>query len=236
MFEGAGPRRLSSRAFVLFDIDGTLIRRAGPHHKRALTEAVRLVTGKSASLDHIPTQGMLDSELFRLMLEEIGVAEDEITVHLPELARVAQQVYLNDHPDDLTDKLCPGAPGLLVQLKEAGIPVALVTGNLSAIAWRKMELCGLRSYFILGAFAEQGHRRADLVGVALADAHNRAIAGPATRVSLIGDHQNDIRAARAHSIRAVATATGFSRYEELFAERPDILVRDLTELTVEQLL
>jgi phosphoglycolate phosphatase-like HAD superfamily hydrolase len=227
---------LSSRAFVLFDIDGTLIRRAGPHHKRALTEAVRLVTGNDTSLEHIPTQGMLDGELFRLMLKQSGLGEDDVAAYLPELVKVAQQVYLNDHPDDLTDKLCPGATGLLMQLKEAGIPVALVTGNLSAIAWRKMELCGLRSYFVFGAFAEQGHRRADLVGVALADACKRTIVGPATRVSLIGDHPNDIRAARAHAIRAIATATGLSPFEELLAERPDILVRDLTELTLDQFL
>jgi beta-phosphoglucomutase-like phosphatase (HAD superfamily) len=36
---------MKSRALVLFDIDGTLVRRAGPHHREALVEAVRAPTG-----------------------------------------------------------------------------------------------------------------------------------------------------------------------------------------------
>ena len=39
---------------VLFDIDGTLIRRAGPHHRQALIDAVRHVTGLETTTDHIP--------------------------------------------------------------------------------------------------------------------------------------------------------------------------------------
>jgi len=35
----------SAPALVLFDIDGTLVRRAGPHHRQALVDAVHRVTG-----------------------------------------------------------------------------------------------------------------------------------------------------------------------------------------------
>ena len=38
-------------ALVLFDIDGTLIRRAGPHHRQALVDAVRHVTGLETTTD-----------------------------------------------------------------------------------------------------------------------------------------------------------------------------------------
>src|ERR1022692_2788549 len=38
-------------ALVLFDIDGTLVRRAGPHHRQALVDAVRRVTGLETSTD-----------------------------------------------------------------------------------------------------------------------------------------------------------------------------------------
>jgi beta-phosphoglucomutase-like phosphatase (HAD superfamily) len=45
-------------ALVLFDIDGTLVRRAGPHHREALVEGVRRVTGLVTSTDDIPVQGI----------------------------------------------------------------------------------------------------------------------------------------------------------------------------------
>ena len=219
-------------ALVLFDIDGTLVRRAGPHHKQALIDAVKLVTGCCASLDGVPTQGMLDGDLLRVMLENAAFPASKIASTLPILMAAAQQCYAENCPADLTDKLCPGVVPLLEELKEAGIPVGLVTGNLAAIGWRKMELAGLRPYFQLGAFADHGETRGELVAAALRQAKAARLIQSNAHVSLVGDHPNDVRAARANGIRAIATATGLSSYTELASERPDILVTDLTELTV----
>ena len=41
-------------ALVLFDIDGTLLRRAGPHHRTALIDAIHRVTGVRTTTDGIP--------------------------------------------------------------------------------------------------------------------------------------------------------------------------------------
>ena len=43
-------------ALVLFDLDGTLVRRTGPRHRQALVDAVRRVTGLETSTDHIPVR------------------------------------------------------------------------------------------------------------------------------------------------------------------------------------
>ena len=59
-------------ALVLFDIDGTLIRRAGPHHRQALVEAVRKVTGLESTTDDIPVQGMLDPNILAIMMKSAG--------------------------------------------------------------------------------------------------------------------------------------------------------------------
>lgn len=223
-------------ALALFDIDGTLLRRAGRHHKLALIESVRLTTGRLASLDGIPTQGMLDCDLLRLLLAQTGASEPEIEAKLPQLIESAQASYLSNSPVDLRSSLCPGVVCLLEGLAKQGIATGLVTGNLSAIGWRKMELAGLRSHFTFGAFAEHGETRAALAALAVQEARCKAIASRSCRISLIGDHPNDIRAARTNGIRAIATATGLSSREELLAERPDILVGDLTELAPEELL
>ena len=57
---------------VLFDIDGTLIRRAGPHHRQALVDAVRAITGIETTTEGVPVQGMLDRDILTVMLRNAG--------------------------------------------------------------------------------------------------------------------------------------------------------------------
>jgi len=56
------------RGLVLFDIDGTLLRRAGPHHRQALIEAVRRATGVETTIEGVPVSGMLDRDIVTQML------------------------------------------------------------------------------------------------------------------------------------------------------------------------
>ena len=63
-------------ALVLFDIDGTLLRKAGPHHREALIAAVRSVTGIETTNHLIPTQGMLDRDIIAVMLRTAGASPD----------------------------------------------------------------------------------------------------------------------------------------------------------------
>jgi phosphoglycolate phosphatase len=116
------------------------------------------------------------------------------------------------------------------------VAIGLVTGNLRAIGWKKMELAGLHHYFHLGAFSEQHATRAQLAKTAIRQARDSGLIPSTARISLIGDHPNDIQAARLNGIQSIATATGVTPWEELQAAGPDILVRDLSELDVRQLL
>lgn len=221
-------------ALVLFDIDGTLIRRAGPHHRQALVEAVRRVTGLETTTDDIPVQGMLDPDILALMMRNAGATAAQVRRAMPELVKTAQSVYVRTCPV-LTRKVCPGVRSLLARLKRVNIPVGLVTGNLTDIAWKKMEQAGLRPYFRFGAFSESARDRAGLVRLAIRRARReRWIDGDAV-ISLIGDHPNDIRAARANGIRAIAVATGVEPAEVLAACAPDVLVSDLRSLSTEVL-
>ena len=60
-------------ALVLFDIDGTLVRKAGPQHRQALEAAAKRVTGLDVTSQGIATQGMLDRDILRQMLEVKGL-------------------------------------------------------------------------------------------------------------------------------------------------------------------
>ena len=227
---GAGP----APALVLFDIDGTLIRKAGPHHREALVEAVRRTLSIESTTDNVPVQGMLDRDILTQMLTNEGVAQREIRRVMPELVRCAQAVYVRRCPN-LEKKVCPGVRSLLYRLYRRGIPAGLVTGNLSRIAWKKMEHAGLRDFFRFGAFAESARDRAGLARMAIRQAKQEGWVARDSRISLIGDHPNDVIAAKANNIQSIAVATGLSPATELAKYAPDVLVEDLRSLRLEQL-
>jgi phosphoglycolate phosphatase len=223
------------QALVLFDIDGTLLRRAGPHHRQALEEAVRRATGFRTTTEGVPVHGMLDRDILAQMLRNAGASPALTRRKMAEIVSRAQSIYARRCPD-LRRKVCPGARMLLYRLSRRGIPTGLVTGNLTRIGWRKMECAGLRHYLRFGAFAELARDRAGLVRIALRHARARGWIDGSSPVALIGDHPNDIRAARANRVRSIAVATGLAGADELAAYSPDVLVPDLRALSMEMLI
>lgn len=226
---------MPASALVLFDIDGTLLRRAGPHHRQALEDAVLHVTGRPATTDGIPVQGMLDGDILLLMLKAAGLKRAEALHALHAIITKAQALYVRRCPD-LRERVCPGAPEFLGGLASLGVPMGLVTGNLSRIGWTKMRRAGLRPHFRFGAFAEQGPTRAALARLAVREARNNRWITPNAAITLVGDHPNDVAAARANGLRSVAVGTGVVPLEDLAACGPDILVPDLRSLSPDRLL
>ena len=219
------------RALVLFDIDGTLIRRAGPHHREALVEAVRAVTGLDTTTDHIPVHGMLDPDILTQMMRDAGASGGFVRRHMRAVIDRAQAIYVRRCPD-LQKKTCPGVRRLLYSIERRGVPAGLVTGNLTRIGWKKMERAGLRRYFRFGAFAETARDRSGLVRLAIGHARKQGWIDGAARISLIGDAPSDVIAARANGIQAIAVHTGISTRAELAALEPDLLLEDLRALTI----
>lgn len=222
-------------ALVLFDIDGTLLRRAGPHHREALEAAVYAITGTKATTDGIPVQGMLDGDILRQMMAAAGLSKPLIQSALPDVMRRAQWLYARRCPD-LRERVCPHADATLQALRRRGAVLGLVTGNLSRIGWKKMERAGLKRHFRFGAFAEMGETRAQLAGLAVKEARRMGWLERGVPVSLVGDHPNDIAAAKANGLKSVAVATGVVPLEELSGHAPDLLLPDFGALNVDELL
>lgn len=217
-------------SLILFDIDGTLLRGAGPHHKDALLEGVRRVTGLSTTFEGIDTAGQLDRDLIVALLRAGGVNEQEIQPVLAEILTACRQCYGANCAPDLSGFVCKGAREALIEFRARGAVLALVTGNLSEIGWRKMELAGLRHFFSLGTFSEDGATRAELARMAAFRAREQDLVSSDCRVALIGDHANDIQAARANGFQSVAVASGVMTAAALARFAPDILLNDLSEL------
>jgi phosphoglycolate phosphatase len=217
------------RALVLFDIDGTLVRRAGPHHREALVQGIRRVTGLDTTTDGIPVQGMLDPDIMTVMLRNAGVSRLRALREMPAMQAAAERYYLRVCPV-LHEKHCPGVEPLLKRLTRRGVLLALVTGNLTRIGWRKLQRAGLRDYFQYGAFGEMASTRAGLARLAIREARRSGRIGRGTPISLIGDAPSDIVAARANRIRSISVKTGITPPAELEAMAPDYLLRDLRDL------
>jgi phosphoglycolate phosphatase-like HAD superfamily hydrolase len=143
--------------------------------------------------------------------------------------RAAERYYLQVCPE-LHDKHCPGVEPVLERLTRRNILLALVTGNLTRIGWRKLERAGLRGYFRFGAFGEMARTRAGLAKLAIRRARREKLIGRDAPVSLVGDATSDIVAAHANGVRAISVQTGITPVEELRRERPDLLLRNLREL------
>jgi phosphoglycolate phosphatase len=214
------------KALILFDIDGTLMRRSGPHHGQALEDAVRLITGVPVSMDRIPTAGMLDRDILNQMMTEAGLPKTRIRSFMPAVVEKAQLLYARRCPD-LTRRICPGVRRLLPKLVQAGAVTGLVTGNLSRIGWKKVERAGLREYFRYGSFAEMGRTRGELAKLARRRALREGWVDRRATVLLVGDHPNDVAAARESGCISVAVATGVIERDELAKHRPDVLIDDL---------
>src|SRR5437870_604184 len=121
-----------SSSLILFDIDGTLVRRTGLHHRHALVDAIRQVSGLETTTDGMPVHGMLDPDILTLMLRAAGLEDTRIQAAMPDIIEASQNLYQTSVPD-LRDKACPGVAALLNQLNETGAVLALVTGNLTRI-------------------------------------------------------------------------------------------------------
>jgi phosphoglycolate phosphatase len=220
---------LNYKALVLFDIDGTLTRRAGPHHRDALAVGIRRVTGLETTTDGIPVQGMLDPVILATMMRRAGAQASHVRESMPAVMRAAERYYLRVVPE-LRHAHCPGVEPVLERLTRRNILLALVTGNLTRIGWRKLERAGLRDYFRFGAFGEMAKTRAGLAKLAIRQARREKLIERDAPISLIGDATSDIVAAHANGIRAISVQTGITPVAELVREHPDVLLRDLREL------
>lgn len=223
-------------SLVLFDIDGTLLRGAGGPHRQALIDGIRQVTGVETHLNGVSTSGMLDRDLIRHMLDAAGYAQRRTRTVMREVVAACQRAYVGNCADDLSSAVCGGVRELLEQLRQQRAVLGLVTGNLSEIGWKKMSQAGLHEYFAVGAFAEDGTTRARLARVARQRAIKAGLVGAQAKVSLIGDHMNDVAAAKANGFQAIAVASGLTPADELARSEPDILIRSLNELPVSALL
>lgn len=215
----------------LFDIDGTLLRRMPPAHRQALCDAALELFGVRIAPGELGlTAGMTDTAIARRTLLGAGVAEREIAAGLARFHDVAAEAYQRHVSADLTAYHTPHALETLDWLRERGVALGLVTGNIERIAWVKLAAARMDGYFACGAFGDEAEAREALPPLALARARHvfgRNFAPAETYI--VGDTPADIGCGVAHSLRTIAVATGPAHaLDDLRGCAPDHLFADLS--------
>lgn len=220
---------------LLWDIDGTLIRsvRTGGY-KDYTIPVLEEIFGTSGQLATMRVSGMTDLQIIAEALRDEGFTHDDIRKRIHEVsARIteeARRVTGNGAP---FFQVIPGVREMLEALDQhPRYRSALLTGNIEAMAYLKMELVGLEKYFRLpGAFGDESHDRKDLPALAAERIREQLKMNlDAEQFIVLGDTPNDIGCAQHFGARAVALGTGrFYSAEELLACDPDAFLPDLSD-------
>jgi phosphoglycolate phosphatase len=217
----------------LFDIDGTLLRGMPPAHRQAICDAAhRIFSVPLAPMDLGLTAGMTDTSIIVRALEAAQVSGEDIQAGLPDFFVAAAEAYERYVTPDLRPYHTPHARLTLERLRETGVCLGLVTGNIQRIAWVKLRAAELAEYFADGGFGDEAAEREQLPPLAIARLekyYQRTFLSE--QVVVVGDTPQDIACGKAWGLATVAVATGpvHSR-EELRAAGGDYVFDDLSGL------
>ena len=218
---------------LLFDIDGTLVARAGRAHSEALAGAIREVHGVDPRdlRDVIGPAGRTDGEIARLILLNLGISARRIDERADDVREACCRIYAQTVPADLSDLVIPGVAQLLSWLGgRDDVELALLTGNYEPVAHLKLARAGIGKWFPSGqgAFGSDSEDRAALPAIARRRAARAGVVYPRARTIVIGDTPRDIACARADGVRCIAVATGQFGVDELVDA--DAVARNPSEL------
>jgi len=126
------------------------------------------------------------------------------------------------------NRVFPGIPEALNAFRASGHTLQVVTARSATSARHVVRHFALDGYFdaVHGPEpADHACDKADLVLAAL-----RAGDASASQTIMIGDRADDIRAARAHGVRAIAVGWGYGAPAEIAAAQPDFVAATVTDL------
>lgn len=218
---------------ILWDIDGTLVWRAAEAHAKAVIAATREVHGP-IEIAVGDVAGRTDRAIVRMMLRAGGINDGLIDAGMDRLLRLAADHYTRSGPADLSHTVLPGMPELLASFTgDPQVRQGLVTGNIEAVAHRKLTAAGLAGPLQpwVGAYGSDHEDRNELVPIAqqrASDLHGLSERWPGHATVIVGDTPHDIACARAGGAHAIAVTTGAYGREALIGA--DAIVDDAAEL------
>ena len=200
---------------ILFDIDGTLLSSAATEHDERLRylETIREVVGKEPSVQPARFAGMVDPQICRILLSEVGLPDDKVDYFLPTvLARMGEIYRKMDKNVVLNDGVRELLPLLAKSPKHS---LGVLTGNLLTVATEKLTSAKIVSYFSDLFCADRYVDRASLVGDAVRSCVAKYKLPGHRNVLIVGDTPRDITAANTSGATSIGVASGVFSMSQL---------------------
>ncbi len=219
---------------ALFDIDGTLLVDDASTHGEAMTDAMRRVYSidlPDDAVQRVAPWGKTDLRIAREVLHAAGLRDRAIDAGLARWVTVAGALFASLAPQaHAAWRQRDGLRTALDTLDGAGVRLALLTGNLRAVAEVKLACMGLADRFeiAISAFGNDAEDRRELGAIARTRAAAPAAAWRRERTVVIGDTPSDIATARADGLRSIVFASG--RYPGLALDGATVIASDMTKL------
>jgi len=214
---------------VLFDIDGTLITDGGAA-RAAYAAALEATYGYRGDLRRYDFSGRTDPQITHTVLRDAGLEPRDIDTRMDALWTVYLEHLAANAPGRV--RALPGIAALLDALAaDAGVTLALLTGNIEPGARVKLAGADLNRYFPFGAFGSDSAKREALPPIAVARAAAATgIDFRARDVVIVGDSIYDVRCGVPHGATTIAIASGKTPAALLRAENPHHFFESAEEL------
>ena len=215
---------------ILFDVDGTLISDRSQEDddrlsRRRFQNAICDVTGKEPRVTPWRFAGMVDPQICRMLLAELGLNEQTIEDFLPKVIERMESLY---RPMKKTIILNVGVDKLLPILAQSQTHVlGVVTGNVSTICKEKLRAAGIDTYFSEGFYGDGYPDRNHLVEDALQACMSKYHLADRSNTIIVGDTPIDVTAANAANATSVAIASGVYSETELHEAGAEFVFHDL---------
>jgi len=203
----------------LFDIDGTILSTPVSEEGERLRylETIREVVGKEPYVVPSRFAGMVDPQICKILLTEVGLSEEEIDRVIPEvLARIGERYR------EARKKLALNTgvePTLKILTASTGVVTGILTGNLKAVAEEKLRVTGIRSHFSVLFCGDNYFDRTGLVKDAVQTCIAKYRLKKSSDVVIVGDTPRDIEAANASQATSVGIASGIYSMNQLHAAK-----------------
>jgi phosphoglycolate phosphatase-like HAD superfamily hydrolase len=218
------------RAFLLWDVDHTLIENGGAS-KAAYSATFRMLIGREPEAKP-DTHGRTDFEIMANLIAANG--EDPASFNDEEVHRVLVEA-MNLQRDLLARSgyALAGAQHLLEQVQaRPDVVQSVLTGNVPENALTKLAQFDLAKYMDLeiGGYGTDGRQRFELVDAARVKARQRyGYAFTRETTVLVGDTLRDVDAARHGGASIIAVATGVHSQRQLRDAGANVVIADLTD-------
>ncbi|AXJ02565.1 Phosphoglycolate phosphatase, HAD superfamily [Cyclonatronum proteinivorum] len=209
--------------FILFDIDGTLVKVRQGFMPRLIDVLLRKLGRDTIEVGSTSYAGRTDRDIFTKLLKANGICTSNFEALRKTYVETLDEML---SPADLDT--IPGAAEAAEWCYENSSASGLLTGNFREAAFTKLHRAGLDRYFETGAFGGDHYERNALPEVAWQI--GRQLIGDNLQpedMVIIGDTPRDVACAKHFGCKSVAVTTGPFTREELRKHQPDLILDSL---------